>query len=60
MKVKFDHKDWRSIRNSKALDYDFKTFDEWMRFVLLHEVMHNTYGQIDGESNFDYETRINE
>lgn len=60
MKVKFDHKDWRSIRNSKALDYDFKTFDEWMRFVLLHEAMHNIYQQIDGESNFDYETRINE
>lgn len=60
MKAKFDQKAWRSTRNSKPLNYDFKTFDEWMRFALLHEAMHNVYLIKEGESRFDYETRVNE
>lgn len=60
MKVKFDQKAWRNTRNSKPLDYDFKTFDEWMRFALLHEAMYNVYLIKEGESRFDYETRVNE
>lgn len=59
MKAKFDQKAWRNTRNSEPLDYDFKSFDEWMRFALLHEAMHNVYLIKDGESRFDYETRVN-
>lgn len=59
MKAKFDQKAWRNARNSEPLDYDFKSFDEWMRFALLHEAMHNVYLIKEGESRFEYETRVN-
>lgn len=59
MRTKFEQKAWRNTRNSEPLDYDFKSFDEWMRFALLHEAMHNVYLIKEGESRFDYETRVN-
>lgn len=59
MRAKFEQKTWRNTRNSEPLDYDFKSFDEWMRFALLHEAMYNTYLIKEGESRFDYETRVN-
>lgn len=60
MQEKFNQKAWRNTRNSEPLDYDFKSFDEWMRFALLHEAMHNVYLIQDGETRFAYETRINQ
>lgn len=59
MRTKFEQKAWRNTRNSEPLDYDFKSFDEWMRFALLHEAMHDVYLIKEGESRFDYETRVN-
>lgn len=60
MQEKFNQKAWRNTRNSEPLDYDFKSFDEWMRFALLHEAMHNVYLIQDGETRFAYETRVNQ
>lgn len=60
LKQKFKEKAWEKIRNSKPLDRDFKSYDEWKKFVLLHEAMHNIYPRLEHESKFDYETRINE
>lgn len=60
LKEKFEQKAWRDIRNSKSLNRDFSTYEEWKRFVLLHEAMHEVYKQLPGEEKFDYETRVNE
>lgn len=56
---KYIEKDWQKSRNSEPLNYDFKSPEEWINFVLLREAMHDQYLKKDGESSFDYETRIN-
>lgn len=56
---KYREKAWQKARNSEPLNYDFKSPEEWINFVLLHEAMHNQYLKKNGESSFDYETRIN-
>ncbi len=56
----FNEKTWKNWRNSKPLDRDFKSYEEWEHFVLMHEAMRNTYSQLENESDFDYETRIND
>lgn len=38
----------------------FKTPEEWVNFVALHELNHKTTKRIDGESVADYENRINQ
>ena len=60
LRQKFEEKAWRNTRNSKPLNRDFRTYEDWKKFVLLHEAMHNIYPRLEGESSFDYETRINE
>jgi hypothetical protein len=37
----------------------FKTPEEWVNFVALHELNHKTTKRIDGESVAEYENRIN-
>lgn len=59
MRQKFAEQAWTKQRNSKPLDYNFKTYREWVNFVLLHESMHSIFKQGD-ETSFEYETRINE
>lgn len=59
MRQKFAEQAWTKQRNSKPLNYNFKTYREWVNFVLLHESMHSIFKQGD-ETSFEYETRINE
>lgn len=60
LKQKFEDRAWRNTRNSRPLSQDFKSFDDWINFVLLHEAMHSEYKINEGESRFDYESRIND
>ena len=45
----------------KAFDrFEFKSYEEWIKFVLEHEVAHLDHPQAKGEPDFAYENRINE
>jgi len=56
----YSNKAWRNPRNSKPLDYDFKSFDEFLQFTMLHEIAHDSIVRQEGESTQDYETRVNQ
>ena len=60
MLEKFNQKAWKTMRNSRPLNYEFNSYEEWVNFALLHEAMHDIYHIQQGESRFDYESRINE
>ncbi len=60
LKQKFEDRAWKYSRNSRALDQDFETYEDWLNFVLLHESMHDEYKKEEGESQFDYESRVND
>ena len=56
----YTNKAWLNPRNSKPLNYNFKSFEEFLNFSLIHEITHDTILQKEGESRIDYETRVNE
>lgn len=60
MQQKFQEKAWQNTRGSKPLNVDFNTYEDWVKFALTHEYMYNKFAIKEGESSFDYETRINE
>jgi hypothetical protein len=57
----FDSKAWLNPRKEgiDALPDVFKTPRQWSNFVMLHEVMHSRSRPKKGETNIDYENRIN-
>jgi len=66
LKQKFEDKAWTNPHvlsdktSATALPQDeFKSFDEFLTFVLLHEKMHSDYLINKGESRGAYEDRIN-
>lgn len=56
----YSNKAWKNPRNSKPLNYDFKSFDEFLQFTMLHEIAHDSILRQEGESKQDYETRVNQ
>lgn len=46
---------WRLER----LDYEWKSYEEFRRFVIEHELMHSIHAQKENESTETYENRIN-
>ena len=60
MRKKFEEKSWTNPVNSEPLPADaFKTFDELMKFMFLHEKAHEYILREPGEETGSYETRIN-
>lgn len=63
---KYEEKAWMNPAvlsdgsQAEALSEDtFKSFDEWLTFILEHESAHRLYRRHQGESTGKYETRIN-
>jgi hypothetical protein len=60
MKEKFKNKTWTNPVNSEPLPENaFKTFEEFMLFMFLHEKAHEYIFRNEGETLSSYETRIN-
>ena len=64
LKEKFNTKAWTKSREGweDLITYpedQFKTFDEWLTFVMLHEYSHSKIFRQEGESAPNYENRIN-
>ena len=60
MKEKFKNKTWTNPVNSEPLPKNtFKTFEEFMLFMYLHEKAHESIFRNKGETLSSYETRIN-
>ena len=60
MKEKFKNKAWTNPTNSEPLPENaFKTFEEFMLFMFLHEKAHEYIFRNEGETLSSYETRIN-
>ena len=66
IRQKFEEKAWTKPRELKdgskatALQADtFKNLDEWITFVMSHELAHNYLRQRAGEKKGEYEDRIN-
>lgn len=60
MKEKFRNKTWLSPANSEPLPEDaFKSFEEFMMFMYLHEKAHEYILREEGETLKSYETRVN-
>ena len=60
MKEKFNNKTWTNPITSEALPEDtFKTFEEFMMFMFLHEKAHEYIFRKENETKGQYETRIN-
>lgn len=58
----FPNKPWANPRYegiTPLAEDAFKTPEEWVNFVALHELNHKTTKRIDGESVAEYENRIN-
>jgi predicted NAD-dependent protein-ADP-ribosyltransferase YbiA (DUF1768 family) len=67
MREKFANKSWTKPAvqkdDSKATPLaadEFKTFNEFLTFVLIHEIMHDTILQEEDETTGAYEDRINQ
>lgn len=66
LRQKFEEKAWTKAREQKdgskatALQADtFKNLEEWITFVMLHELAHNYVKQRAGEKKGEYEDRVN-
>ena len=64
LKEKFNTKAWTKSREGweDLITYSedqFKTFDEWLTFAMLHEYSHSKIFRQEGESVPNYENRIN-
>ena len=63
LKQKFDDQAWTKpkVEGVKPLEKDqFKTYEEWERFVIEHEKSHAINPKRKNESKADYENRMNE
>ena len=63
LKQKFDDQAWTKpkVKGVKPLEKDqFKTYEEWERFLIEHEKAHAINPKRKNESKADYENRINE
>lgn len=62
LEKKFADKAWTKprVKGVKALpENSFKTFDDWLDFVKMHELMHAKYPKGPKESKARYENRMN-
>ena len=60
MREIYDNKSWATTVNSDPLHQDaFKSFEEFKMFTFIHEKAHESITMDLGESNKEYETRIN-
>jgi SpoVK/Ycf46/Vps4 family AAA+-type ATPase len=67
MRQKFEQKAWtkpaKQLDGSSATplaEDQFKSFEEWFTFALIHEVKHDSIKKLEGETTGAYEDRINE
>ena len=59
----FDRKGWTAakVEGVDPLSPDaFKTYEEWEKFLLEHELAHLDHPRMKGESRGDYENRVNQ
>jgi hypothetical protein len=60
LRQKFEEKAWRNSTNSVPLSIDFETYEDWVLFCLTREKMYDLIKIKEGQTQYDYETSINE